>query len=94
MYDDYELMAAVELASKISHEELMHGTGFDRVLVARKWVGRVFDLDPWGWFLFFLGAGIGDAADPGRGQHGDPNRQHWRPFHAQAECHGVLPSIM
>jgi len=31
MYDDYELMAAVELASKIYHQELMTGTGSDRV---------------------------------------------------------------
>ena len=31
MYDAYELMAAVELASKIYHEELMHGPGSDRV---------------------------------------------------------------
>jgi len=38
MYDAYELMAAVELASKIYHEELMHGSGYDRVR-ARNYIG-------------------------------------------------------
>lgn len=38
MYDNYELMAAVELASKLYHHELMNGNGFDRQR-ARDYIG-------------------------------------------------------
>lgn len=38
MYDAYELMAVVELVSKIYHEELMNGSGSDRAK-ARNYIG-------------------------------------------------------